>query len=473
MINTRYTDVIKNAFQDPQEFEDFLSCCQLPLKKSIKINENKISVQEFIELTKEHWRKLSLPLETSHNDTFYIDRDDHSLALWNSFLHQAWFFYIQEIAASMPPKAMDIENDQLILDISAAPWWKTIQISDYLNWTWFVVSNDMDWKRVRSLGFNINRMWAYNVWVSNFNGFVFWKNVPEIFDTILVDAPCSWEWTGFKSDFALKIRRIEEIRKIAGTQHQLLISAFKALKVWGEIIYSTCTVNPYENELQLTRLKEIFGDWISIENVDLPQKSNWLENFWEEKILNKIDAEKVARFWPHKQKTWGFFVSKIKKLSSTLEKSKPQKLVWRQSVKIESQNPKDALAILKDHYWIELEKYQMLYKSWKQFCLTTKKALELVDKMDFEKIWVQVLRHDLVPVHFLGTCLGDKATKNYVNLTWDQAQAYSQGWEISFEDVDMSQVDNTTRYIILKWENKGLSVWKLMEGYIKNKFMKS
>ncbi|MDP2670614.1 MAG: hypothetical protein Q8O99_07065 [bacterium] len=62
------------------------------------------------------------------------------------------------------------------------------------------------------------------------NGAMFGKHLPEIFDHVLVDAPCSGEGTKYKSDSALTFRRKEEINKITGTQFQLLVSAVKATK---------------------------------------------------------------------------------------------------------------------------------------------------------------------------------------------------------------------------------------------------
>lgn len=71
---------------------------------------------------------------------------------------------------------------------------------------------------------------------------------PEMRDAILVDAPCSGEGTGFKSDAAYKRRKQESINKIVGLQSHILTAALKACKVGGTVIYSTCTLNPYENE---------------------------------------------------------------------------------------------------------------------------------------------------------------------------------------------------------------------------------
>lgn len=94
-----------------------------------------------------------------------------------------------------------------------------------------VWSNDIDAKRLPALVSNINRTGSYNTVVSKIDGLRIGELFPEMFDSILLDAPCSGEGTAFKSDDALKWRRQENIMQIAGLQKQLLQSAMQALKV--------------------------------------------------------------------------------------------------------------------------------------------------------------------------------------------------------------------------------------------------
>jgi 16S rRNA C967 or C1407 C5-methylase (RsmB/RsmF family) len=56
-----------------------------------------------------------------------------------------------------------------------------------------VVSNDLSKQRLMATGFNLNRMGIFNSIITNFNGFSFGKNLPEFFDKVLLDAPCSGE----------------------------------------------------------------------------------------------------------------------------------------------------------------------------------------------------------------------------------------------------------------------------------------
>jgi 16S rRNA (cytosine1407-C5)-methyltransferase len=90
---------------------------------------------------------------------------------------------------------------------------------------------------------------------------------------VLVDAPCSGEGTGFKSDFSLKFWKKEEINKISGTQFQLLVSALKTVKPGGIVVYSTCTMNPYENEYNVKKILEFFKGAVILENVEIINKS--------------------------------------------------------------------------------------------------------------------------------------------------------------------------------------------------------
>lgn len=95
-----------------------------------------------------------------------------------------------------------------------------------------------------------------NVVITNRDGTHIGNKAAETFDVVLLDAPCSGEGTGFKSDFGTKFWDLRKVEKIARVQQQLLISAVKACKVGGQIIYSTCTTNPIENEMNIAWIME-------------------------------------------------------------------------------------------------------------------------------------------------------------------------------------------------------------------------
>ena len=164
---------------------------------------------------------------------FYIDREDTSIALGHTLEHISGYFYVQELAASSSP--FYLSGDQIdtqnytILDMSASPGGKTTQLAEYYPNS-IIIANEIDKTRMKQLYENTDRLGAKNVFVTNYDG-RFLSNYPEIFDKILLDAPCSGEGTAYKTDDALKYWNIKNIRRIAKLQAQLLESALIALKV--------------------------------------------------------------------------------------------------------------------------------------------------------------------------------------------------------------------------------------------------
>jgi hypothetical protein len=98
----------------------------------------------------------------------------------------------------------------------------------------------------------------------------------------------------------------------------LLISWLKSLKVWGELVYSTCTTNVLENEYVISNVLREYWDSIELIEVPLYEKSNWITSWRWEEILSKEDSKKVARLWPHIHNTWWFFIARFKKVEHIL-----------------------------------------------------------------------------------------------------------------------------------------------------------
>jgi 16S rRNA (cytosine1407-C5)-methyltransferase len=308
-----FLNYIKDTFGfSTEEMLNFSWALSKPLKKTIRINTNKISSTDFYEHSqKQNW----VLTETSlGKNMFYIDREDISIALGHTLEHISGYFYVQELAASSSPFYLsgDTKNDEnfTILDMSASPGGKTTQLAEYYpNST--IIANEIDKTRMKQLYENTDRLGAKNVFVTNYDG-RFLRNYPEIFDIILLDAPCSGEGTAYKTDDALKYWNIKNIKRIAKLQTQLLESALIALKVWGEMVYSTCTLNRLENEEIIEHIIKKYGSHIEI----IP--------LWEK--------QGFIRAWPHITGTGGFFVAKLRKVSSlsSLEKSWEWDFVWNE-----------------------------------------------------------------------------------------------------------------------------------------------
>ena len=398
-----FLNYIQETFHFPKsEMADFEAALSKPLKKTLRVNTNKISVEDFKKLAQENNWELG---ETSlWENMFYIDREDTSLALWNTLEHIAGYFYVQELAASSSPfymsEDMRDEHEYTILDMSASPGGKTTQLAEYYpNST--IIANEIDKTRMRQLHENTDRLGAKNVFVTNYD-WRFFANYPELFDKILLDAPCSWEGTAYKTDDALKYWNLKNIKRIAKLQYQLLESAFISLKVWGELVYSTCTLNRLENEDILNKLTDTYWDYFRIVLLKTT------ENTVVSSLLEGENWERFVRAWPHINKTWGFFVVKLRKKESIPEeliktKKKTQKNTqWFE--KVSNTEDKHILNFLSENFWLELS--WKFYKYRNEVYYTEKNIDFIWENFFLYKVWTKIGKVEngqFEPNFFLGT----------------------------------------------------------------------
>ena len=249
------------------DMASFVASCQKPLRKSIRVNTLKISVEDFLGRAKDKgWELEPVPwCETG----FWITADESEAPLGNTAEHMSGLFYIQEASSMMPPSALfqGEENYQAVLDTAAAPGSKTTQIAALMDNRGVLVANEYAASRVKVLHANIERCGVRNAALSNFDGRVFGGWLPEQFDAVLLDAPCSGEGTIRKDADAMKNWTYQSVVDIADTQKDLIESAFHALKPNGVLVYSTCTLSTEENQQVCHHLKETFGDAVEFESL--------------------------------------------------------------------------------------------------------------------------------------------------------------------------------------------------------------
>src|SRR5699024_8245504 len=109
--------------------------------------------------------------------------------------HLSGLFYIQEASSMLPVAALFADGNapQRVMDVAAAPGSKTTQIAARMNNEGAILANEFSASRVKVLHANISRCGISNVALTHFDGRVFGAAVPEMFDAILLDAPCSGE----------------------------------------------------------------------------------------------------------------------------------------------------------------------------------------------------------------------------------------------------------------------------------------
>lgn len=475
MAQQDYLDAMRSLFSSDQEVQDFLASMHRPLKKTIKVLSSRMDIDSFITMTKERWWTLTPTQFAAFSDMFYIDREDLSMPLGKTFLHLLGFFYMQELAASTSPHFMDIPDNGLILDMCASPGGKTVQLADYVlaeKKNTLIVANEFNAKRIPALGSNITRTGIYNTVITKYNGAMFGTNYPELFDAILLDAPCSGEGTGFKSDSAFKRRKQATVDKIARTQQMLLISAVKACKPWGSIVYSTCTLNPIENEKNIQDILAKYGDILELEEIILPSADKWVTTFYDTQIIDPTIAEKCVRCRPHKQWTWWFFLAKFRKKESVLIQNmkRPHDRNSENYFSIGSDVQKQVKNYIETIFGcvVDTEKY-LFVRTPKHVYVTSPTFRAMHGIMAFDRVGVSILKwswsHDWRPEHAFWLVFGSQCSENILHVDDAQVQEY-----VAQKDLAMSWEPNG--YRILQRNGYGVWVGKIVDNVLKNKFVK-
>ena len=163
-------------------------------------------------------------------------------------LHETGRITRQEAVSMIPVLALDIGEGDLVLDMCASPGSKTTQISEHLLESGMVVANEVVSSRVNTLVSNVQRHGSRSSVVVNHDG----RHIPRMpddgFDGVLVDAPCSGSGTTRKNPEIWGKWSPSGGRSLQRLQIDLLTRALRVVRPGGRVVYSTCSLDPIENE---------------------------------------------------------------------------------------------------------------------------------------------------------------------------------------------------------------------------------
>lgn len=283
------------------DIDAFLDISVKPLRKSLRVNTLKCSVEDF---KKRMEGRLKLHPVPWCREGFWAD----GYGIGNLPEHFLGYFYVQGVASMIPPVVLEPKEDEMALDMCASPGSKTSQMAAMMKNTGLIIANDNAMMRLKPLGFNLQRCGVSNTVFTLMEGRWF-KDL--LFDKILVDAPCSGIGTIRKSFRTIEIWNPGFSRKMAGIQRQLLETAFNCLKEDGTMVYSTCTLEPEEDEGVVSWLLENHPD-AKLEKINIDIKHGKCIEEFEGKQYSP-EVQKCLRLWPQDNDTEGFFVAKFRK----------------------------------------------------------------------------------------------------------------------------------------------------------------
>ncbi len=221
--------------------------------------------------------------------------------------HHAGLFYLQDPSAMMVGRLVDARPGEWVADLSAAPGGKSTHLIARMRDTGFLLANDPHPARARELAGNLERWGARNVAASIESVDRLAERLGDVFDRVLLDAPCSGEAMFLKSAAAGGAWSADAVAGCARRQESLLADAARLVRPGGLLVYSTCTFSPEEDERVVALFLRLRGDFQVEPAPPIPGAEPGRPE-WIEPELRVPGLEYAVRLWPHRVSGAGHFV---------------------------------------------------------------------------------------------------------------------------------------------------------------------
>ncbi|TFG18323.1 MAG: RsmB/NOP family class I SAM-dependent RNA methyltransferase [Promethearchaeota archaeon] len=289
-----------------EQTKQLLIANEKPLKPYIRVNTLKIEPNILKSRLENKGFKLKANKWLSY--AFEILKSPYSLGATHEFL--LGYYYVQNLASMLPVSILNPQKGDLVIDMCAAPGSKATQLAQIMEDQGNLILIEKNPKRIPALIMNIRRLGITNSIVLNFDAIKLNQyNIKA--DKILLDAPCTGEGLIREDPTRRKSRSINDLKKLSIIQKQLLKSGLLSLKPSGQLLYSTCSIAPEENELVVNEVLNELKDF-SIAKISKGYGANGLNKVFGLKLRD--DLRFSQRFYPHLQDTIGFYLCVIQKL---------------------------------------------------------------------------------------------------------------------------------------------------------------
>tara|TARA_B100000745_G_scaffold128407_1_gene83730 strand:- start:7737 stop:9161 length:1425 start_codon:yes stop_codon:yes gene_type:complete len=459
MTPQHYIDFITPFLPKDTSIDQLIAINRQPLRKSIRINTLKTDIDSCVETLRAQGYQLT-PIPWCSNG-FWIDESQchHSTALGNTAEHLQGKIYIQEASSMLPVEALLYNNEvpHLAMDMAAAPGSKTTQLAAAMNNQGLLLANEYSASRIKGLFSNIQRCGNINVVLSHFAGQQLGKPLEGTFDAVLLDAPCSGEGTVRKDPDAFANWSESSVHAIADMQKELITAAFQALKQNGTLIYSTCTLNPIENQSVCQHLLDTFGDEVITES---------LTNLFPG--ANKAaTSEGYLHVWPHYYDSEGFFIARFKKqVATTAAKPHPMLLAKFPFSPLAKKTAASFIGDVKSRLGIDLSEHQQQLWSRKDELWYFPQSIDaLIGKVKMDRLGIKLANEHRTGwrfCHELAVHFGTDATNTYC-LDHEQASHYLQGKDLT----DIELPHNAKEWIV-DYQDSPLGLAKSVNKKLKN-----
>ena len=282
------------------EYEAYVKSFEEPCHNGLRINRLKID--------KETWKQIApfsiKPVPWIENGFYYASDDEASETEIRPSKHPWYYaglYYLQEPSAMTPASLLPVVPGDRVLDLCAAPGGKSTELGAKLQGKGLLFSNDISNSRAKALLKNLEMAGISNFCVSSETPEKLSGLLPEFFDKILVDAPCSGEGMFRRDPDMIKSYEKQGPSDYVPIQRSIVSEAVNMLKPGGLLLYSTCTFDEEENEGTIQYLLEQFPD---MKLLELPQGEGFSRG---------IGLPQCIRLFPHRIQGEGHFIALLQK----------------------------------------------------------------------------------------------------------------------------------------------------------------
>ncbi len=369
-------------------------------------------------------------------------------------LFQAGCYYVQEAGSMFIEHALrscvDLKQELTVFDVCASPGGKSTLLNSLLTQNSLLVTNEIIKPRADVLAQNLSKWGTNNIVVTNNDPTTF-SEMENVFDVILVDAPCSGSGLFRKQHDAVDEWSLDNVNLCSQRQKRILSDVIGSLRSGGTLLYSTCSYSKQENEDIADWLITEFG----LETQQIPTEKSWGI------VETQSETHKAFgyRFYPYKTKSEGFFCAVFKKSGTSDNHSQHKKKYSNFSLI----KPKEKKLFTN---WIENPEQHEITQFKDDYLLVNALTLEFINKhshLYFKKVGTtlgSLIKNELIPHHDLALSIHRSKQIQHIDCSEEEA--------IHFLKKDLQKIDGEKGWNLMCYNGFGVGWIKHLGNRLNN-----
>jgi len=265
---------------------------------TVRVNTLKISKDDLIKALRDEGIEAS---NARYVEEALIINNPSSISRLESF--KKGFFQVQDESSMIVSKVLNPKPGQLVIDVCSAPGGKSTHIAQLMGDKGTVISRDIHEHKIKLINDAVKRLGLNIIKTELFDALKVDSSYVEKADAVLVDAPCTGLGIIRRKPDIKWARKSEDTEEISVLQKKIISSASRYVKPGGVLVYSTCTIQPEENEDVIRWFLKENNDFYPVDIAPLLPKE----------LAVYACSDGYIKVYPNRDGIDGFFISKLRK----------------------------------------------------------------------------------------------------------------------------------------------------------------